>query len=95
MVQDPADALVPFMPLNAVTHVKVDYCLPLGEIAPLLVKLTSATAEEEGAFQVPKEVEIEVNVAKREGDRCGCALAGRTKLTGSGALRLLTESSAP
>ena len=66
VVQDPADALVPFMPLNAVTHVKVDYCLPLEEIAPLLVRLTSETAEEEGAFQVPKEVEIEVNIAKEQ-----------------------------
>jgi len=66
VVQDPADALVPFMPLNAVTHVKVDYCLPLEEIAPLLVRLTTEAAEEEGAFQVPKEVEIEVNIAKEQ-----------------------------
>jgi two-component system chemotaxis response regulator CheB len=66
VVQDPADALVPFMPLNAVTHVKVDYCLPLEEIAPLLVRLTSAAVAEEGAFQVPKEVEIEVNIAKEQ-----------------------------
>jgi two-component system chemotaxis response regulator CheB len=66
VVQDPADAVVPFMPLNAVTHVKVDYCLPLREIAPLLVTLTTEAAEEEGAFQVPKEVEIEVNIAKEQ-----------------------------
>jgi two-component system chemotaxis response regulator CheB len=65
VVQDPKDAIVPFMPLNAVTHVKVDYCLPLEEIAPLLVRLTSEAAEE-GAFQVPKEVEIEVNIAKEQ-----------------------------
>jgi len=66
VVQDPADALVPIMPLNAITHVKVDYCLPLEEIAPLLVRLTSEAAVEEGAFQVPKKVEIEVNIAKEQ-----------------------------
>lgn len=66
IVQDPSDALVPYMPLNAVTHVEVDYCLPLREIAPLLVQLTTEAAEEEGAFQVPKEVEIEVNIAKAQ-----------------------------
>jgi len=66
VVQDPADALVPFMPLNAVSHVKVDYCLPLEEIAPLLVRLATEAAEEEGAFQVPKDVEIEVNIAKEQ-----------------------------
>jgi two-component system chemotaxis response regulator CheB len=66
IVQDPSDALVPFMPLNAVTHVEVDYCLPLTEIAPLLVRLTSEAVEEKGVYQVPKEVEIEVNIAKEQ-----------------------------
>src|SRR6185503_4296932 len=42
------------------------YCLPLEEMAPLLVRLTTAAAAEEGAFQVPKEVEIEVNIAKEQ-----------------------------
>jgi two-component system, chemotaxis family, protein-glutamate methylesterase/glutaminase len=64
VVQDPRDALVPFMPLNAVNHVKVDYCLPLEEIGPLLVRLTTEAAE--GDYQVPKEVEIEVNIAKEQ-----------------------------
>jgi two-component system chemotaxis response regulator CheB len=66
IVQDPSDALVPFMPQNALAHVKVDYCLPVEEIAPLLVRLTSETAEEEGVYPVPKEVEIEVNIAKEK-----------------------------
>ena len=66
IVQDPDEALVPFMPQNALAHVKVDYCLLLEEIAPLLVRLTTEEAEEEGEFQVPKEVEIEVNIAKEQ-----------------------------
>src|SRR5215213_7061352 len=66
IVQDPSDAVVPFMPRNALAHVNVDYCLPLEGIAPLLVRLTTEAAEEEGAYQVPKEVEIEVNIAKEQ-----------------------------
>jgi two-component system chemotaxis response regulator CheB len=66
VVQDPDDAPVPFMPQNALAQVKVDYCLPLAEIAPLLVRLTTETAEEEGAYPVPKKVEIEVNIAKEQ-----------------------------
>lgn len=66
VVQDPADAVVPFMPFNAMTHVKVDYCLPLQEIAPLLVRLTTEAAEDKGVYPVPKEVEIEVNIAKEQ-----------------------------
>jgi two-component system chemotaxis response regulator CheB len=66
IVQDPTQALVPFMPLNALIHVKVDYCLPVEEIAPRLVRLTTEAAEERGAYQVPKEVEIEVNIAKEQ-----------------------------
>ncbi|MBV9209019.1 MAG: chemotaxis protein CheB [Acidobacteria bacterium] len=66
IVQDPSDALVPFMPQNALDHVKVDYILPLDEIAPLLVRLTSEPMEEKGVHQVPKKVEIEVNIAKEQ-----------------------------
>ena len=40
---DPSDALIPFIPQNALAHVKVDYCLPVAEIAPSLVRLTSET----------------------------------------------------
>jgi two-component system chemotaxis response regulator CheB len=66
VVQDPRDALVPFMPESALAHVEVDYCLPLAEIAPLLVRLAAEATEEKGEFQVPKEVEIEVNIAKEQ-----------------------------
>ena len=62
VVQDPADALVDSMPLSALRHVRVDYCLPLAEVAPLLVRLSEEEAEE-GAFEVPEETRIEVNIA--------------------------------
>ena len=39
VVQDPEDAVVPNMPLNALRHVKVDHCVPLAEIPPLLIRL--------------------------------------------------------
>jgi two-component system, chemotaxis family, protein-glutamate methylesterase/glutaminase len=65
IVQDPDDALVSSMPLNALQHVKVDYCLPLTEIAPLLVRLTKEAAEE-GEYEVPEETRIEINIAKAD-----------------------------
>jgi two-component system chemotaxis response regulator CheB len=54
------------MPESALAHVEVDYCLPLAEIAPLLVRLTTEAVAEEGEFQVLKELEIEVNIAKEQ-----------------------------
>ena len=45
IVQDPAGAENPSMPRSALAHVAVDHCLPLGEIAPLLVKLVMARAK--------------------------------------------------
>jgi two-component system, chemotaxis family, protein-glutamate methylesterase/glutaminase len=39
IVQHPDDAAVPDMPRNAMRAVRVDYCVPLVEIAPLLTKL--------------------------------------------------------
>ncbi len=41
VVQDPEEAYAPDMPRNAARHVKVDYCLPAAEIAPLLVKVVT------------------------------------------------------
>jgi two-component system chemotaxis response regulator CheB len=64
IVQDPQDALAPSMPRSALRQVEVDHCLPLAEIAPLLARLTSTSIEEEGEYQVPENVNIEVRIAK-------------------------------
>jgi two-component system chemotaxis response regulator CheB len=55
------------MPLSALRHVAVDHCVPLTEIAPLLVSLTRAPAGEPGAPPVSTRMETEVNIA-REGN---------------------------
>lgn len=65
VVQDPADALVASMPLSALQHVNVDYCVPLSEVAPLLARLAGEEAGE-GGFEMPEETEIEVSIAKAE-----------------------------
>ena len=67
IVQDPQDALVPSMPASALRHVKVDHCVPLTEIAPLLVQLTKThLADEEGVYEVPEYLDIEVKIAKQD-----------------------------
>ena len=45
IVQDPKEAFAPDLPRNALTRVKVDYCLPSLEIAPLLVRLVNGSNE--------------------------------------------------
>ena len=66
IVQDPHDALVPSMPASALNFVTVDYCVPLAEIAPLLVKLTDTVADEKGAIKMPEHLDIEVRIAKQD-----------------------------
>jgi two-component system, chemotaxis family, protein-glutamate methylesterase/glutaminase len=63
VVQAPHDALVPSMPQSALEAVKVDYCLPLAEIAPLLVRLASGPVEKplestEGNMAEPEHEEL-------------------------------------
>jgi two-component system chemotaxis response regulator CheB len=65
VVQDPADASVPSMPQNARERVEVDHCVPLSEIAALLVRLVSERSDERGEFTVPKKIGIEVDIAKQ------------------------------
>lgn len=59
VVQDPADAFFPSMPESALEYVAADYCLPLAEIGPTLTRLAQESAEEEAAYSVPKEMEVE------------------------------------
>jgi two-component system chemotaxis response regulator CheB len=66
VVQDPRDALAPSMPASAMRQVRVDHCVSVEEIAPLLISLTTATLEEKGEYEVPKELEIEVKIAKEQ-----------------------------
>lgn len=46
VVQDPADALYPGMPENAIRNVAADYVLPAAEIGPLLGTLTKENSVE-------------------------------------------------
>jgi two-component system, chemotaxis family, protein-glutamate methylesterase/glutaminase len=62
IVQDPADALCPSMPANALSRVNVDYQVPLADIASLLVTLTAQSGET-GEFAVPDEIRMEIDIA--------------------------------
>jgi two-component system, chemotaxis family, protein-glutamate methylesterase/glutaminase len=66
IVQDPEDALFPSMPRNALQHVDVDVSVRLREIAPLLVRVTAAPAEDRKAAAVPDSMEIEMKIAGEE-----------------------------
>jgi two-component system chemotaxis response regulator CheB len=44
IVQDPSEALTPNMPQNAISMVDVDFCLPVRQIADVLVQLTNGKA---------------------------------------------------
>ncbi len=48
VVQDPQDAQVPSMPESALYHVQVDHCVPLDEMADLLVRLCQEPADRTG-----------------------------------------------
>lgn len=66
VVQDPNDALFPSMPINALRYVNVDYTVPLAQIAPLLVELTTTKVEEKGVYDVPEHLDLEVRIAKQD-----------------------------
>jgi two-component system chemotaxis response regulator CheB len=63
VAQSPADALYPGMPASAVEHVAIDFCLPVAEIAPVLIRLAQtppAPASEEVA--VSREMDLETGI---------------------------------
>ncbi len=68
IVQDPVEATFPSMPTSVMQNITVDYSLPLLKIAPLLGKLASQPAEDEGGYHVPEHIEIETRIAGQEMD---------------------------
>jgi two-component system chemotaxis response regulator CheB len=59
VVQDPAEAAAPDMPLNAMRNVQPDYCIRLAALAPLLVKLAGEEASPNGDHRA--EVDSRLN----------------------------------
>jgi two-component system, chemotaxis family, protein-glutamate methylesterase/glutaminase len=65
VVQDPNEALYSGMPRSAMENSKIDFILPLSEIASLLVHLANQEAEEEGAYPVPDDLKTEGEIAEQ------------------------------
>ncbi len=63
IVQDPKDAEVPSMPQNALREVKVDYCVPVTDIAGLLVKLSNEKIKENAMPLKDEKTKIEIEIA--------------------------------
>jgi two-component system chemotaxis response regulator CheB len=66
IVQEPSDALYPSMPQSALAVALVDYCVPLVEIGPLLVRLANTRVSDRERSPVPEHVDVEVNIAKEQ-----------------------------
>lgn len=70
IVQEPTEAIAPAMPQSALRNVKVDHCLPLSEIAPLLVQLATTrtiSKRKKGVTRVEKRDMTPKEMEKRFG----------------------------
>jgi two-component system, chemotaxis family, protein-glutamate methylesterase/glutaminase len=66
IVQDPADAECAEMPLHALRHVAIDYCVPLVAIPPLLSQLAQQAADNEEVAPVSRDLELEAEFAEMD-----------------------------
>jgi two-component system chemotaxis response regulator CheB len=66
VIQDPADAMFPSMPATAQRHVRIDHCVRLTEVAPLLVRLTAAPVHAESVPAIPEHLNVEIKIAQEE-----------------------------
>jgi two-component system chemotaxis response regulator CheB len=64
VVQDPADAIWPSMPRNALARDHVDHCVPISQMATLLYRLTGEPAGPAGALR--PDTLIEARIAEQE-----------------------------
>jgi two-component system chemotaxis response regulator CheB len=68
IVQDPDEALIPAMPLNALNAVDVDYRATISEIARLLIRLTHEEAAEapQVSMKERRKTETEIRIAEED-----------------------------
>ena len=66
IIQDPAEAMFPSMPMNAARHVRIDHSLRLPEIAPLLVSLTARPVHALPDRAIPEHLDVEIRIAQEE-----------------------------
>lgn len=66
VVQDPADALFPSMPQNALKYVEADHVVPLSGIPPLLARLTALDIDQTQVTDVPGAMQVELKIASEE-----------------------------
>src|SRR5215831_1797888 len=71
IVQDPTDALYPDMPLSALEHVTVDYCLPVLKMGAVLYRLSQEPLV--ATPPVPEDLHTKVNIAENPVDNSNCA----------------------
>jgi len=76
-VQEPAEALFPEMPSNALLHNQIDYRLPLSDIGPLLVRLASEPMKHIPAWHVPETIKDEIDFAKVDSNMDALSKLGR------------------
>ena len=70
IVQDPLDAQVPSMPENAIRGVEIDYCLPVDEIADLIVRLSSEhVIDQVNTKDENTKIEIDIAAGENSFDR--------------------------
>jgi len=64
LVQDPADAAVPSMPLSALHHVEVDECVPIGAMGDAIPRYVAAPAGLK--VEIPLDICVEAAIAAQE-----------------------------
>jgi two-component system chemotaxis response regulator CheB len=63
IIQDPADATYPDMPLNALHQVRPDYCVPIIEMGAILAACIAQPQKKQHA--IPKDIQKEAIIAQR------------------------------
>lgn len=66
VVQNPNDAEVPSMPENAMREVKVDYVVPVSDVAGLLVKLSKEKSPANTQVMKDEKTKIEIQIAAED-----------------------------